>query len=138
MTGAATIEKKCGSCKALMVVRLADHNRGWGKFCSKACKGKAQFKRTGISRPDFRASGISVQQMQSGKYNKTMPPDPSNPSRGRGNCAFCEKAAINAYRTNFDDGELAEWSHRLRSHVVRYCGEHQHDAEMTVSYDGEF
>ncbi|MCA0856130.1 hypothetical protein [Phaeobacter italicus] len=131
---------KCGNkkCGKEFQARTADVKRGWGKFCSKSCKAVRQFKVTGISRPDFTASGLSVKQMQSGKYNKTMPPDPDNPSRARGTCAFCDAPAVNAYLTSFDDGELSEWSHRLRSHVVRFCDEYKFDAEMAVSYDGEF
>lgn len=44
---AATIEKKCATCKQPMTVRLADHKRGWGKFCSKSCKALKQEQRTG-------------------------------------------------------------------------------------------
>lgn len=35
---AAYVEKNCLACDALIAVRLADHKRGWGKFCDKACK----------------------------------------------------------------------------------------------------
>lgn len=136
MTAMTTV--KCASCKTEFQARSADVARGWGRFCSKTCKAKKQFKMTGISGPDYRASGLSASKMQSGKYNKTMPPDPDNPSRGRGTCAFCDAPAINAYRTNFDDGEKAEWSHRLRSYVVRFCYAHEVEAELSTSYDGEF
>ena len=44
---AAMIDKKCKHCKADITVRLADHKRGWGNFCSKSCKAKHQEKRTG-------------------------------------------------------------------------------------------
>ena len=37
-----TIQKKCATCGDTMTVRLADHERGWGKFCSKSCKAKKQ------------------------------------------------------------------------------------------------
>jgi len=33
----ATVQKNCGACGDLITVRLADHKRGWGKFCNKAC-----------------------------------------------------------------------------------------------------
>lgn len=65
------ISVKCNSCKKIFEAREADVKRGWGKFCSKSCKAKKQFKMTGISRPDFRASGRTVQQMSNGKYNKS-------------------------------------------------------------------
>lgn len=31
------VEKNCLACDALFSARLADHKRGWGKFCDKAC-----------------------------------------------------------------------------------------------------
>jgi hypothetical protein len=31
------IEKNCAACGDLITVRLADHKRGWGKFCNKQC-----------------------------------------------------------------------------------------------------
>ena len=33
------IQKNCAACGASISVRLADHKRGWGKFCDKACSG---------------------------------------------------------------------------------------------------
>jgi hypothetical protein len=32
-----TVQKNCLACGDLIFVRLADHRRGWGKFCDKAC-----------------------------------------------------------------------------------------------------
>ena len=37
---------KCG-CGRKKLVRVADINRGWGKYYSKSCKAKEQEKRTG-------------------------------------------------------------------------------------------
>ncbi len=31
------VKKNCLACGDLIDVRLADHKRGWGKFCDKAC-----------------------------------------------------------------------------------------------------
>lgn len=31
------VQKNCGACGKGITVRLADHKRGWGRFCSKAC-----------------------------------------------------------------------------------------------------
>lgn len=31
------IKKNCEACDALISVRLADHKRGWGRFCDKSC-----------------------------------------------------------------------------------------------------
>ncbi len=32
-----TVEKNCLACGDLIHVRVADHKRGWGKFCDKSC-----------------------------------------------------------------------------------------------------
>ena len=32
-----TVQKNCKACGDLITVRLADHKRGWGNFCDKAC-----------------------------------------------------------------------------------------------------
>lgn len=37
MSAPKMVEKNCAACGALMSVRLADHKRGWGKFCDKSC-----------------------------------------------------------------------------------------------------
>lgn len=37
-TGAATVTVKCKGCGSPFQARVADRNRGWGKFCSKSCK----------------------------------------------------------------------------------------------------
>ena len=31
------VQKNCKACGDLIEVRLADHKRGWGNFCDKAC-----------------------------------------------------------------------------------------------------
>lgn len=36
------VDKNCLACGDLIKVRLADHKRGWGKFCDKSCS--AAFK----------------------------------------------------------------------------------------------
>jgi hypothetical protein len=41
------VEKCCEYCQSPMTVRSADVKRGWGRFCSKACKAKEQEARTG-------------------------------------------------------------------------------------------
>ena len=38
---------KCKCCKKDFQARIADRNRGWGKFCNKSCKAKEQERRTG-------------------------------------------------------------------------------------------
>lgn len=41
------VEVKCKQCQSLFMARVADRNRGWGKFCSKSCKAKKQTKSKG-------------------------------------------------------------------------------------------
>lgn len=43
----SSIEVKCKRCKQPFMARVADRNRGWGKFCSKSCKAVVQERRTG-------------------------------------------------------------------------------------------
>tara|TARA_Y100001951_G_C11158025_1_gene193104 strand:- start:26 stop:433 length:408 start_codon:yes stop_codon:yes gene_type:complete len=31
------VKKNCAACYEIIEVRLADHKRGWGKFCDKEC-----------------------------------------------------------------------------------------------------
>lgn len=53
----AKVELPCENCSKPMQVREADVKRGWGRFCSKACKaaGEAVSKVTRLN-PDFSAS----------------------------------------------------------------------------------
>jgi len=32
------VEVKCAQCQFAFMTRVADCNRGWGRFCSKSCK----------------------------------------------------------------------------------------------------
>ena len=57
MTRGATVEVKCKWCKEPFTARVADRNRGWGKFCSKSCKAKKQEARTG-QHLNYRHSGV--------------------------------------------------------------------------------
>jgi hypothetical protein len=41
------VERKCKSCGASFMARVADVKRGWGRSCSKSCKATAQEARTG-------------------------------------------------------------------------------------------
>lgn len=63
----AMIKKKCACCKAEIEVRLTDHKRGWGRFCSKSCKAKRQTQLTGVSGPEAAIKGVSVPAYRSGK-----------------------------------------------------------------------
>jgi hypothetical protein len=38
-----TVQKNCAACGTLITVRLADHKRGWGRFCDKVCAGAYKF-----------------------------------------------------------------------------------------------
>jgi hypothetical protein len=43
------VERKCQNkrCGAAFIARIADVQRGWGKFCSKSCKASHQEANTG-------------------------------------------------------------------------------------------
>lgn len=53
------IEKNCKCCKKVITVRIADHKRGWGNFCSKSCKAKVQEKKNGQHRAYLSGRGVS-------------------------------------------------------------------------------
>lgn len=36
------VKKNCECCKNEFTARLADHLRGWARFCSRACKARHQ------------------------------------------------------------------------------------------------
>ena len=55
----STIEKNCKCCKRTITVRLADHKRGWGNFCSKSCKAKVQEKKNGQHKAYLNGRGVS-------------------------------------------------------------------------------
>jgi hypothetical protein len=42
-----------------MTVRLTDHKRGWGNFCSKSCKAKVQERANGQHRAYLDGRGVS-------------------------------------------------------------------------------
>jgi len=37
------VQKNCEACGDLITVRLADHKRGWGRFCDKSCAGAHKY-----------------------------------------------------------------------------------------------
>lgn len=53
------MEKKCAWCRSEFQVRVADHNRGWGRFCSKSCKASEQEKRNGQHAAYLNGRGVS-------------------------------------------------------------------------------
>lgn len=44
---------KCKRCREPFVARVADRNRGWARFCSKACKAVKQTQQTTRFGPGF-------------------------------------------------------------------------------------
>jgi hypothetical protein len=70
MTG--TIDKHCACCGKPMKVRLADHKRGWGKYCSKSCKAIRQTQATGNAGPRQFTEGeprpMSMSELANGGY----------------------------------------------------------------------
>lgn len=64
------MQVKCKRCGDPFMARVADRNRGWGKFCSKSCKAVAQEQRTGQYRRflelrDMAAQGLCFPDMSS-------------------------------------------------------------------------
>lgn len=122
-----TVEVKCLECKAPKEVRLADLARGWGKYCSKACKAKHQTKKTGVSGPNYRAVGRNVEQMRNGSYAKSQ----FKGRRGGGiikgkTCCECPNPATHATASISSNGGLHPWSNKHGSHIAITCDVH-HD-----------
>ena len=72
MTRGKKTEKKCKSCGGVFYPRVADVNRGWGKFCNKSCKAKEQENRTGQylkrnNKIKYNPSGLDL--LEAKKYN---------------------------------------------------------------------
>jgi|GEM_PF-1992562 len=44
-TRGAKVKVRCARCTQAFMARVADRNRGWGKFCSKSCKAIKQTQR---------------------------------------------------------------------------------------------
>ena len=83
----ATMQKKCKTCKTEFTVRVADHNRGWGKYCSKSCKAKKQASTQvrGLPRPN----GYTPMRR---KY-----------------CQTCGEPAVNGVYSTFGEDNGIEW-----------------------------
>ncbi len=103
-----TVEVQCGnsSCRAKFTARVADRNRGWGKFCSKQCKAVDQTRRTGITGPG------------QGGYKNYPRHDGHSPMKHKV-CDTCGEPAINGVRTNCVDQPI-EW----------YCARHEYEATL--------
>ena len=72
----AIIDKNCKHCKANIIVRLADHKRGWGNFCNKSCKAKYQEKRNGQHAAYLNGRGVSNLHPERLKYYMMDESDP--------------------------------------------------------------
>lgn len=131
--------KNCKYCNETMNVKKADHDRGWGIFCSKSCKAKWQTSKTGIAGPHYKAEGKTVNQMKNGNYAKSkFSGRHSTPKNGTGifrnghrvTCDTCGQWATNGVKSIMSDhpidpvhGYRIEWS----------CDEHFDD---THPFDG--
>lgn len=93
----ATVTKACECCGKSMQVRSADVARGWGRFCSKACKATEQERRTG----QYRAI-------------KTTPRHDGFSEMKHKVCADCGKPAVNGV-------------HALSGGIEWYCLNHMAD-----------
>lgn len=56
---AQKMKKQCKCCGSDILVRVADHNRGWGNFCNKSCKAKLQEKKNGQHAAYLAGRGVS-------------------------------------------------------------------------------
>lgn len=117
----------CGGCKQSFEARSADVARGWGKFCNKSCKATAQTKRTGISGPDYRASGKTAHQMASGNYAKSQFSGRRHPSTGRK--GYLTSVDYNEWDDEVINGDVV-WSNKYNSWVdFESNGDHPFDSE---------
>ena len=53
------VDRKCKCCKKVFQARAADVSRGWGLFCSKSCKAKAQEQKNGQYKAYLNGRGVS-------------------------------------------------------------------------------
>lgn len=53
-------EVNCKNCKKPFVARVADINRGWGKFCTKSCKALKQEQKTGQYRKYLQREEVRI------------------------------------------------------------------------------
>lgn len=99
------VEVKCGRCKKPFMARIADRNRGWGKFCSKSCKAVKQTQRF--------ASGARPKSYQRH--------DGKSPMKYKV-CDTCGEPAINGAR----NGDEIEWYCAVHEYEARL---HPFDSE---------
>lgn len=86
MAATATYECKC--CKKPFVARVADRQRGWALFCSKACKALNQSY----------GSGGLLPKKKGGKVNPLPRPDGVTPLKFK-TCCECGEPAVNGLRS---------------------------------------
>lgn len=90
-SGGSSVQVNCQRCKTPFMARVADRNRGWGKFCSKSCKAIRQTQRF--------ASGARPK-----SYTRH---DGISPMKHKF-CDTCGAPAINGVYTNDPDRPI-EW-----------------------------
>ena len=107
----------CKCCGKTFEARVADVNRGWGKFCSKSCKAVKQTRLTGISGPHYKAEGMSVKQMRKGKYAKSK-------IQGKNRKGYITNVHYEEWDDEVINGTVF-WSDRLQTWVDT-CGDDSH------------
>lgn len=59
MNSPALIEKKCECCGKSFKARVVDHEKGWGRFCSKSCSALFTSRTTRPVRRQYRGRLVS-------------------------------------------------------------------------------
>lgn len=102
---AARVTVNCASCKQPFSARVADRNRGWGKFCSKSCKAVKQTQK-GCSYP--RHDGRSPMKY---KVCDTCGEPAINGVRNGAEVEwYCERHEYEARLHPFSDEALGQWA----------------------------
>lgn len=74
----SALQKNCEACGDIITVRLADHKRGWGRFCDKACAAahKCGQRPRDVNAHHAKSSGWALDRFQifSAKYPDAQPP----------------------------------------------------------------
>lgn len=110
---AKMIAKNCKACGAEISVRLADHKRGWGNFCDKACAAAyktgqrprdvnafhAKFSPWAKDRMEQRA-GQDPKKVPSVKKQLGKNPKIKHKLHSPGKCVDCGAHVVNARRCN--------------------------------------
>ncbi len=110
------IKKKCRICHKLLWVKKAHAKKGWGKYCSKKCQGKAQ------------VNGRSIPCEHCGKVVYRTPKDFR---RSRSKKFFCSKRCHCIWENrhkrygpnapNWISGEKSYKAVLIRAKIIRQC-----------------